>query len=209
MQLIDVTVPLGPDLPVYPGNTPFSLQADQRMALGANSNVSSLHMSVHTGTHVDAPRHSFDDGASVEALALDLLIGPARVVEVYPATAIEPEDLIPLELSGETRVLIKTRNSEYWTSSEFRADYVGVSEAAAHYLIGRGVKLVGVDYLSVERFKTPGRPAHRILLGQGTIVVEGLNLKGVAPGHYELFCLPLPIPGADGAPARVLLGRRP
>ncbi len=208
MQLIDVTVPLGPDLPAYPGNTPFSLEPIKRMASGGSSNVSSLHMSAHTGTHVDAPRHFFDDGASVEALALDILIGPARVVEVQAALAIEPEDLIPLDLSGETRVLIKTRNSEFWSSAEFRTDYVGISEAGARYLVERGVKLVGVDYLSVERFKTPGAPAHRVLLGHGTIVVEGLNLKGIAPGPYELFCLPLPIPGADGAPARVLLGRR-
>ena len=209
MQLIDVTVPLGPHLPVYPGNTPFSLEPVKRIASGGSSNVSSLRMSVHTGTHVDAPRHFFDEGATVEALSLDLLVGPARVIEIGAATAIDAADLEPFDLTGETRVLIKTRNSEYWGSPEFRADYVGVTEAAARHLVERGVRLVGVDYLSVEQFKAPGAPAHRVLLGNGTIVVEGLNLQAIVPGFYDLFCLPLSIPGADGAPARVLLGRRP
>ena len=205
MKLIDVTVPLDATLPTYPNNTPFSLEPIKRLSRGDSSNVSTLHMSVHSGTHVDAPRHFFDDGAGTEALALDLLMGRARVIEVASRTGIAAEDLAGEDLSEDVRILIKTRNSQLWGSSEFRADYVGVTESGAHHLVAHGIKLVGVDYLSVEKFKTPGAPAHHVLLGNGTIVIEGLNLRDVEPGIYDLYCLPLRIVGSDGAPARVVL----
>jgi len=204
MKLIDVSVPLDAALPVYPGNTPFSLEPIQRIAQGGISNVSSLHMSAHSGTHVDAPRHFFDAGDGVEALPLELLLGRARVIEVSSAKAIGPEALKSIE-AEDIRVLIKTRNSRLWGSPEFHPDYVGVTAEGATYLVSHGVKVLGVDYLSVEQFHSPGAPAHRILLGGGTIVIEGLNLRDVEPGTYELFCLPLRVVGADGAPARVVL----
>jgi arylformamidase len=162
-------------------------------------------MSVHSGTHVDAPRHFFDDGAGTEALALDLLMGRARVIEVASRAGIAAADLAGEDLSEDVRLLIKTRNSQLWGSAEFRADYVGVTESGAQHLVAHGIKLVGVDYLSVEKFKTPGAPAHHVLLGNGTIVIEGLNLRDVEPGIYDLYCLPLRIVGSDGAPARVVL----
>jgi arylformamidase len=120
---------------------------------------------------------------------------------------IGPDDLSSLDLSEDIRVLFKTQNSRLWGSSEFRTDYIGMTEAGAKHLVERGVKVVGVDYLSVEEFRKPGAPAHRVLLGNGTIVIEGLNLRDVEPGSYEMFCLPLRIVGADGAPARVILRR--
>ena len=205
MKLIDVTVPLDATLPTYPNNTPFSLEPIKRLSRGDSSNVSTLHMSVHSGTHVDAPRHFFDDGAGTEALALDLLMGRVRVIEVASRTGIAAEDLAGEDLSEDVRILIKTRNSQLWGSAEFRADYVGVTESGAQHLVAHGIKLVGVDYLSVEKFKTPGAPAHHVLLGNGTIVIEGLNLRDVEPGIYDLYCLPLRIVGSDGAPARVVL----
>jgi arylformamidase len=104
-------------------------------------------------------------------------------------------------------VLIKTHNSRLWGSPEFHQDFIGIAESGARYLVGHGIKVVGVDYLSVEAFKTPGAPAHHVLLGGGTIVIEGLNLRDVEPGHYELLCLPLLVVGSDGAPARVVLRR--
>ncbi len=207
MKLIDVTVPLDANLPVYPGNTPFNVEPIKRIARGDSSNVSTLHLSAHTGTHVDAPRHFFDDGPGVESLALELLLGRTRVVELLNRKAIAPGDLAALDLSEDLRVLFKTHNSHLWGSSEFRTDYLGITEAAARYLVDHGVKVVGVDYLSVEEFKKPGAPAHHILLGGGTIVIEGLNLRDVEPGIYDMFCLPLRIVGADGAPARVILRR--
>jgi arylformamidase len=208
MPFIDVTVPLDASLPAYPKNLPFTLEATQRIAAGASSNVSALHMSAHAGTHVDAPRHFFDDRPGVDALPLDLLIGVARVVEVPSVSGVTADDLAAVHLANDVRVLIKTRNSLLWGSAEFHADYVGVDESGARHLVERGVKVVGVDYLSVERFKTPGAPAHHVLLGAGTIVIEGLNLRDVAPGVYDMFCLPLRVVGSDGAPARVVLRSR-
>jgi arylformamidase len=205
MKLIDVSVPLDPRLPTYPNNLPFSLEPIKRLARGESSNVSALHMSAHTGTHVDAPRHFYDGGTGTEALALEMLIGRARVIEIRPRGHITAEDLSGSDLSEDVRVLIKTQNSRLWGSPEFHEEYVGVTESGAKYLVDHGIKVVGVDYLSVEAFKTPGAPAHHVLLGAGTIVIEGLNLRDVDPGVYEMFCLPLAIVGSDGAPARVVL----
>src|SRR5216117_3912318 len=207
MKLIDVTVPLDAAVPTYPGNTPFSLEAIKRIARGDSSNVSTLHLSAHAGTHVDAPRHFFDDAPGIEALPLEMLIGRTRVIEVTSRKGIAAEDLAAIDLSEDVRVLIKTHNSRLWGSPEFRTDYVGVTESGARHLVDHGIKVVGVDYLSVEEFKRPGAPAHHVLLGAGTIVIEGLNLRDVDPGIYEMFCLPLRIVDADGAPARVVLRR--
>jgi arylformamidase len=205
MKLIDVSVPLDATLPTYPHNTPFSLEPIKRLASGDSSNVSTLHMSAHCGTHVDAPRHFFDSGPGTEALPLDLLMGRVRVIQVTSRTGIAAEDLANQDFSEDVRILIKTRNSLLWGTPEFRPDYIGVTESGARHLVAHGIKLVGVDYLSVEQFKTPGAPAHHVLLGAGTIVIEGLNLRDVEPGIYDLCCLPLRIVGSDGAPARVVL----
>lgn len=205
MKLIDVSVPLDHRLASYPGNAPVELDPVKRLARGDSSNVSTLRMSAHAGTHVDAPRHFFDEGGDVDALPLDLLCGRARVIEVTSRTAITADDLARVNLSEDVRLLIKTHNSRLWGDATFHPDYVGVSESAAKHLVDRGIKVVGVDYLSVEPFKTPGAPTHHILLGAGTIVIEGLNLRDVEPGMYEMYCLPLRLVGSDGAPARVVL----
>jgi arylformamidase len=207
MKLIDVSVPLDENLPTYPNNTPFTLEAIKRIARGDSSNVSTLHMSAHCGTHVDAPRHFFDDGAGTDGLPLEMLVGRTRVIEVTSRKGVAAGDLSAIDLTEEVRVLIKTVNSRLWGSASFHADYVGVTESGARYLVEHGIKVVGVDYLSVEEFRKPGAPAHHVLLGAGTIVIEGLNLRDVEPGIYEMFCLPLRIVGADGAPARVVLRR--
>jgi arylformamidase len=207
MKLIDVTVPLDASVPTYPGNTPFSLEAIKRVARGDSSNVSTIHMSAHGGTHVDAPRHYFDSGPGVEALPLEILLGRTRVVEVQTRSGIGAADLAALDLSDDIRILFKTPNSRWWGSPEFHADYVGMTASGAEHLIAHGIRLVGVDYVSVEPYKTPGAPAHHALLGAGAIIVEGLNLRDVEPGIYEMICLPLRVVGADGAPARVLLRR--
>jgi len=205
MKLIDVSVPLDENLPTYPGNTPYSLQAVKRITRGDSSNVSTVHMSAHSGTHVDAPRHFFDKSPGVEGLALEILIGRARVIEITSRKGIGADELADIDLSDDIRVLFKTSNSRLWGSGSFQKDYVGVTEAGARHLVEHGIKLVGVDYLSVEPFKKPGAPTHHLLLGAGIIVIEGLNLRDVEPGIYEMFCLPLVLVGADGAPARVVL----
>ena len=207
MKLIDVSVPLDANVPTYPGNTPYSLEAVKRIARGDSSNVSTIHLSAHSGTHVDAPRHFFDAAPGTEALPLEMLIGRARVIEITSRKGITADDLDAAHLTEDARVLIKTSNSRLWGSPEFHPDFVGVTESGAQFLVDHGIKVVGVDYLSVEEFKKPGAPAHHVLLGGGVIVIEGLNLRDVDPGVYEMFCLPLALVGSDGAPARVVLRR--
>jgi arylformamidase len=205
MKLIDVSVPLDDHLPTYPNNMPFTVEPIKRLARGDSSNVSTLHLSAHSGTHVDAPRHFFDDGIGTDALPLEMLLGRTRVIEMTTRKGISAEDLLPIDLSEDVRVLIKTVNSRFWGSRDFHTDYVGMTESGARHLVERGIKVVGVDYLSVEEFRKPGAPAHHVLLGAGTIVIEGLNLRDVEPGLYEMYCLPLRVVGSDGAPARVVL----
>jgi arylformamidase len=165
-------------------------------------------MGSHTGTHVDAPRHFFDDKPGVESLPLELLIGRARVIDLPHRGGITEAHLGDAGLREDLRVLLKTPNSALWNSAEgFHSDYTYLTEGGAKLLVDQGVKVVGVDYLSVEQFKKPGAPAHHMLLGNGVIIIEGLNLSDADAGQYEMYCLPLRIAGADGAPARVVLKR--
>jgi arylformamidase len=206
-KLLDVSVPLSSGMPTYPGNPEFELHAVKRIAGGDTSNNSRLVMGTHTGTHVDAPRHFFDDGAAVDGLRLDLLIGRTRVVEVNKRGGIGAAELAEAGLREDLRVLLKTPNSALWNGEQFHTEYTHLTEAGARYLVDQGVKVVGIDYLSIEQFKKAGAPAHRTLLAQAVIIIEGLNLSEADPGMYEMYCLPLRIPGADGAPARVILKR--
>jgi arylformamidase len=206
-KLLDVSVPLAAGIPAYPGNPDFELQPVKRISAGGSSNVSRLIMGTHTGTHVDAPRHFFDDGAGVDALPLDLLLGRSRVVEVTKRGAVGADELAAAGLREDLRVLLKTSNSALWNGEGFHQDYTYLSEGGARYLVDQGVKVIGIDYLSIEQFKKQGAPAHRALLSQGVVIIEGLNLAEVEPGMYEMYCLPLRVVGGDGAPARVLLKR--
>jgi arylformamidase len=206
-KLLDVSVPLTAGTPTYPGNPEFELHPVKRIAEGASSNVSRLSLGTHTGTHVDAPRHFFDDGAAVDALPLNLLLGRARVVDIPRRGGIAADDLTQVGLREDIRVLFRTPNSALWNGEGFHADYTYLTADGAQYLVDQGVKVVGVDYLSVEQFKKPGAPAHRALLSAGVVIIEGLNLGEAEPGMYEMYCLPLRVAGGDGAPARVILKR--
>ena len=206
-KLLDVSVPLRQGLPTYPNNPAFELQPIKRIADGGSSNVSRLVMGTHTGTHVDAPWHFIDDGAGIDRLPLDLLIGRARVVEITRRGGITADDLAAAGLREDLRVLFKTSNSALWNSDTFHEDYTHLTDASARYLVEQGVKVVGIDYLSVEQFKKAGAPAHRTLLSNNVIIIEGLNLAEAEPGMYEMYCLPLLVTGGDGAPARVILKR--
>jgi arylformamidase len=206
-RFLDVSVPLTAAMPTYPGNPPFELQPVKRIADGHSSNVSRLVLGTHAGTHVDAPRHFFDDGAATDGLDLELLIGRARVVDIGRRGGITADDLAAAGLREDLRVLLKTSNSALWNGAGFRQDYTHLTDSGARYLVEQGVKVIGVDYLSVEEFKKAGAPAHRALLSHGVVIIEGLNLSDVEPGMYEMYCLPLRIAGGDGAPARVVLKR--
>lgn len=207
MRTYDVTLAISSDMPVWPGDTPPTLEQMNSIDTGDTANTSQIKMSVHSGTHVDAPHHFMNDGRTVEGLPLDTLIGRAYVLHLPDTELITAAVLDAAEIPPRTRrLLFKTRNSEYWTRDvrPFQTDFVAISPDGAEYLVNRNVKLVGVDYLSVAPFKA-GAPTHRILLGAGVVVLEGLNLSKVSQGRYTLHCLPLKIAGSDGAPARVIL----
>ena len=193
---------------VYPGNPGISITPQQAIAQGAGANVSRVDMGSHTGTHVDAPKHFFDDGAGVDALPLDVLMGPCRLLAFSDAVAsIGEAELRAHDLGGVTRVLLKTRNSAWLASgsTEFHPDYTYVAPDGAEYLASLGMRLVGVDYLSVEQFHSGHHRTHRTLLGAGIVIVEGLLLSEPPAGNYELYCLPVKLAGLDGAPARAVL----
>lgn len=208
MKIYDVTQIMVEGMPVWPGEVAFVLQRDKKIEEGANANVSRLEMSVHTGTHVDAPFHFLSGGETVENLLLEVLIGSVQVVELPESVdEITREVLETVHFTqGVERVLFKTRNSNYWKTgnNEFQEGFVGIDEGAAKLLVEMGVQLVGVDYLSVAPFKR-SRPTHEVLLDAKMVIIEGLDLSGVDAGTYTLYCLPLKLKHTDGAPARVIL----
>ena len=207
-RIIDVTVPLSADVPVFPGDPCFHMEFPHRIADGKPYNVARVTMGVHSGTHVDAPYHFIEDGATVEALPLEIMMGKVRVVQVAAREAIDVADVQSLDLTDEIRVLFKTRMSGQLRKPEFQEDFVYLTPAAAVHLVQAGIKLVGVDYLSVEKFQSPDYATHHTLLGAGVVIIEGLDLSEADPGEYDLTCLPLRMVGADGSPARVVLRKR-
>lgn len=203
---IDISVPIYSGMVHWPGDPGALIERTQDMSRGDVANVSKLELGAHTGTHMDAPRHFLADGAALDDLPLDAVIGPARVIRIEHPQAILPAELEPHDLQAGERVLFLTRNSERcWTSSEFVEDFVYISAAAARFLVERRVRTVGIDYLSVGGFVHDGVETHQVLLGAGIWLIEGLNLSAVKPGAYELVCLPLRVAGADGAPARAIV----
>jgi arylformamidase len=197
-------VPISSEMPVYPGDPRISIEVRESIAKGAPCNVSSISLGSHTGTHIDPPYHFIDSGIKVDQIPLNLLIGRTRVVETT-AKCIDKSVLKGIELDDCIRLIFKTRNSYLWNSNSFAQDYVYVTPEAAEILVTSGIKLVGIDYLSIEQYGSTTFQTHKTLLGNGVIIIEGLNLAEVDPGNYEMICLPLKIKDADGAPARVIL----
>jgi arylformamidase len=207
-KIFDVTVPLSASVPTYPGDPSFEIEFTRTLAGGDPYNLSRFSLGAHAGTHVDAPYHFLADGATVDELPLEILMGKARVVETLVRDRIRREDLEALDLRDDLRVLLKTRMSGQLKVPEFQEDFVHLTGDAAAYLAQAGLKLVGIDYLSIDRFGSADYEAHQALLGAGVVIVEGLDLSEVEPGEYDMACLPLRIVGADGAPARVVLRAR-
>lgn len=205
MEIFDVSVPIRDGMLHYAGNPPVHVTRVQSITAGDPANVSELDMGAHSGTHVDAPSHFLEGGAGAETLPLEILIGPAEVVDADAATtALDLMTVRNLELppQGTERVLFKTRNSQLWDRDEFTRDFVRLDEEAAAYMVERGARLLGIDYLSIG-----DAAAHRVLLSAGVVCIEGLDLREIEPGSYELVCLPLKLAGSDGAPARAVLVR--
>ena len=208
MKIHDISVLVHNGIPTWPGDPKFSMSLASSIAKGGVVNLTRLDMGAHTGTHMDAPFHFYRDGSGIDELPLDALIGKCRVFDLTGITShISPAALAACDMKGVTRALFKTRNSQHWANndSEFDKNFLALTDDAATYLVHHGVKLVGVDYLSVEAYGSKAHPVHDTLLGADVVVIEGLNLSDVSAGDYELIALPMKLKGADGAPARVVL----
>lgn len=206
----DITLPISATLPVWPGDPPVWKERIQKMEEGEHANVTAIKFGAHTGTHMDAPYHFLADGLTIDLVALDDLIGPAQVVQVDDSVdRITAGVLEGLRINPSIpRVLFKSRNSHLWTQphTDFDQGYVAIDPGAARKLVEMGMRLIGVDYLSVAPWEDQVT-THQILLGAQLVLLEGLNLSAVAPGRYELIALPIKLLGADGAPCRAVLAR--
>jgi len=206
LPIYDLSLPISPTMVTWPGDPAVRVEPHLRIARGDAANVSELCLGSHTGTHVDTPYHFDDRGITVDQLPLEVLMGRAWVCNCQSQREIDLSYLqgnVPLEA---TRLLLKTANSDLWQQgvTQFTSDFVVITVEAARWIVSRGIKLLGVDYLSVERPGSAEHPVHHTLLGAGVIIVEGLNLSSLQNGWYNLYCLPLRVAGGDGAPARAV-----
>jgi arylformamidase len=205
-RIYDISVPIRSGGLVYPGNPEIDIALQQAVAKGAGANVSTIRFGSHTGTHADAARHFFDDGQTVDKIPLERLIGPTLLLS-FPddVRSVGAAELRAHDIKGQTRILLRTRNSAFLSQQEFVKDYTYLAPDGAQYLVDQGVELVGIDYLSIEQFHSGHHLTHRTLLERSVVIVEGLDLSVPPPGEYQFICLPLRIEGCDGAPARAVL----
>jgi len=208
-MLYDATLPIHKGMVTFPGDPPFHMKALYRRDKGDPFNLASLSMSTHLGTHIDLPAHYIDGGKAVEELPLESLVGLGIVLDLRGKPVLDRKTLSQAPIGRARRILFKTDNGPLLLRKKFREDFVHLAEDGAEYLVKRGVLLIGIDYLSIERYMNPGAPVHRTLLNAGVVILEGVHLLSIPPGPYEIFCLPLLIRGADGAPCRVVLRGRP
>ena len=205
-RIYDISVPIRSGGLVYPGNPEIDIALQQAVAKGAGANVSTIRFGSHTGTHADAARHFFDDGQTVDKIPLERLIGPALLLSFADdVRSVGASELRAHDIKGQTRILLRTRNSAFLSQKEFVKDYTYLAPDGAQYLLDQGVELVGIDYLSIEQFHSGHHLTHRTLLERSVVIVEGLDLSVPPPGEYQFICLPLRIEGCDGAPARAVL----
>ena len=205
-RIHDVSRPLQDGGVIYPGDPEIEFRAHSSIVRGDAANVTALAFGSHSGTHVDAPSHFLAGGSPVDRMPLDRLIGPAAVLDLpVELVAVGAGDLARHDLRGHRRVLLRTRNSAAAAGTRFTRDYCALTPDGAEYLIDRGVELVGIDALSIEPYGSADFAVHHLLLGQGVVVVEGLDLSSISGGVYQLVCLPLRLQGLDGAPARAVL----
>lgn len=205
-RIYDISTPVRDGGVVYPGNPEIRISPQQAIARGAGANVSAISFGSHTGTHVDAAKHFFDEGQTVDQIPLERFIGPA-ILLAFPDSlmSVGASDLERQDIGGHTRVLLRTRNSRFLGGPGFIEDYTYLAPDGADFLVSRGVELVGIDYYSIEQFHSGHHRTHRTLLERGVVIVEGLDLTEPAPGEYQFLCLPLRMAGLDGAPARAVL----
>jgi arylformamidase len=211
MQIYDISLPISSAMAVWPGDPSVEIQLLSSIDNGEEANVSQIRMSVHTGTHIDAPKHFLQGAGSIDKLPLEKLIGETLVLRIDDKVDVIDENTLKnhpkiYDLENCRKVLFKTRNSHYWDKNQtkFNEKFVGLNTSAAIFLAELNLDLLGMDYLSIAAYTDSEEP-HKILLGKGIILLEGINLHNVLPGIYHLICLPLPIVDSDGAPARAIL----
>ena len=205
MELYDATLSIHKGMVTFPGDPPFEMQPCFQRSKGDPFDLALLSMGTHLGTHVDPPAHYLDGGTTVDEIPLEALIGPGVVLDMRGKSHIDRQALEEAPIENHKRVLLKTDNGHLLLEPSFRKDYIYITEDGARYLVERKLCLVGIDYLSIARYNNPGAPVHRTLMESGVVIVEGAHLLEVPAGAYEIFCLPLPVKGADGAPARLIL----
>ncbi len=207
MKIHDITVSISAEMPVWPGDPGVKITRSSSIAKGDDANVSHFSLGAHTGSHVDAPIHFISGGRSLDEIPLERFVGDVQVVEILDVDLITAETLRahPIKLKS-SRLLFKTKNSEILGrgENEFQENFVALSPDGAEYLVNHQVDFVGIDYLSIAPY-LESAPTHIILLGAGVVILEGIDLSGVDPGEYILFCLPLKVKGVDGAPVRAIL----
>jgi len=201
----DVTLTISQDLLVYPGDPKVKIEQTLSISKGDTSNVSLISFGSHTGTHIDAPKHFYDKGKTVDEIDMNRLIGLVKVFEIMDKTIIDVEDVKNLNIKRGDRILFKTQNSKYLKEKEFNSEFVYLSSKAAKYIVNKGVITIGVDYFSIDNFKSEEFPVHNFLLGNDILIIEGLQLSEVKVGEYFMVALPLKIEGGDGSPTRVIL----
>src|SRR4051812_43170580 len=206
-MIYDVSVPIEDGMPVWPSDPPLKLTPQGHLSRDKTHTVqvTRIEMGSHTGTHIDAPFHFIEGGRRLEQIPLSELVGPAVVVEITGVPSIQRKRLEPLNWNNVQRVLFKTGNSAHWKDGAFYEKFVFLEPDAAEFLVERGVRLIGIDYLSIDPYKSEKHPTHFVLLSRNVIIIEGLNLSQVAPGPYQMVALPLNLQSGDGAPARVIL----
>ena len=207
MQIYDISLTIEPGMTIWPGDPEVNLERVATIGKNSSANISKLSMGVHAGTHVDAPIHFIPSGTGVDQLPLKILTGRVYVLEMLKSNLITVDELKKADIPPRTRrLIIKTRNSQIWSSNNrgFQEEFVGIDAEGAQFLVDHGVKLIGLDYLSIAPYKQ-GKLPHEIFLKSGVVIVEGLNLSKVSQGRYSLYCLPLKLLNADGAPARAIL----
>ncbi|GAB4373391.1 MAG: cyclase family protein [Calditrichia bacterium] len=210
-KFYDISLSLSEGIPAWPGDPSPKIIQTASLNSGDIANSSRLESSLHWGTHVDAPYHLNPEGWRIDQIPPEILLGPVQVVELPDEKQITAASLRKKSIPDTPRIIFKTRNSQYWHEKplRFHPEFTALTADAAVYLLERNIKLVGIDYLSLDLFAATDLPVHRLLYRENVIGVEGLDLQMVSEGEYYLICLPLKVAGGDGAPARVLLQEIP
>ena len=207
MKIYDISLPISSELITWPGDPRPQLDKVLSISEGDACNVTKLEMGVHTGTHIDSPNHFIEGGITTDSMQLEVLMGKCLVIEITSKSNIQVSDLCDFEIDKYERLLLKTKNSVHWEndSKKFDKNFIALSLEAAEYLVKSGIKLIGIDYLSIEAYGVSEHKVHHHLLNNQIAILEGLNLSKVDSGEYELICLPLKLVDCDGAPVRAIL----